>query len=226
LFAVMAGVDIEANVEAYISDRRPTDRYTSFDSCFNYFQSHHESGNLTALTHSAAMQVSCMQLGFYLASWGMMRGSAVLHKRSAKYLAPVIEVIADTTSELWQTDVDGYTPAVCDALIRSSRRIRSAFPEGASDILVTKIMLGVFGSVPAFDTQFKKGSGLTTFSRGSLLRVGEFYREHADVIDNSRVRTLGFDSDEETGRLYTRAKVIDMIFFIEGMPRDASGESR
>jgi hypothetical protein len=29
-------------------------------------------------------------------------------------------------------------------------------PEGASDILVTEIMLGVFGRVPAFDTFLRK----------------------------------------------------------------------
>lgn len=214
---------IEANVNAYLGDRTPTARYTSFDYCFNYFQEHHELGDLAALTDGAGMQASCMQLGFYLASWGMMRGSAVLHKRSAKYLAPVVEVIADTPSELWHADADGYTPAVCDALVACSRKIRRALDDGASDILVTKIMLGVFGSVPAYDTQFKKGSGLSTFSRGSLLRIAEFYRQHADAIDRSRVSTLDFDTDAETSRPYTRAKVIDMIFFIEGMPRATSG---
>ena len=30
------------------------------------------------------------------------------------------------------------------------------------------MMLGVFGCVPAFDTYFRKGSGVSTFSKGSL----------------------------------------------------------
>jgi hypothetical protein len=95
-------------------------------------------------------------------------------------------------------------------------RIRAAFPRAQSDILVTKIMLGVFGSVPAFDGYFKKGSGLSTFSRGALQRLGEFYDKNAEAIDRHRVPTLDFDSGRPTRRLYTRAKVIDMIFFEEG----------
>lgn len=36
------------------------------------------------------------------------------------------------------------------------------------------------------------------------------------VIERYRVPTLDFDSGAETDRRYPRAKVIDMIFFIEG----------
>ena len=56
---------------------------------------------------------------------------------------------------------------------------RALRPVEASDILVTKVMLGVFGCVPAFDTYFKKGFGVSTFSKGSLRLVGEFYRANA-----------------------------------------------
>ena len=44
---------------------------------------------------SSNMQLSCLQLGFYLASWGMLRGSTDLLKRSVKHLAPLVEAIAD-----------------------------------------------------------------------------------------------------------------------------------
>ncbi|MEI2819625.1 MAG: hypothetical protein V9E81_05175 [Marmoricola sp.] len=33
-------VDIEANITRFMGTRGPTLRYTSFDYCFNYFQSH------------------------------------------------------------------------------------------------------------------------------------------------------------------------------------------
>lgn len=77
-------------------------------------------------------------------------------------------------------------------------------------------MLGVFGCVPAFDTYFKKGFGVSTFSKGSLRLVGDFYRSNASVIDQLRQPTLDFMTGQPTTRLYTRAKVVDMIFFIEG----------
>ena len=42
-------VDIEANLKAYLGKREPRARYTSFDYCFNYFQSHREGRKLGEL---------------------------------------------------------------------------------------------------------------------------------------------------------------------------------
>ena len=36
------------------------------------------------------------------------------------------------------------------------------------------------------------------------------------MIERNRVHTLDFDTGLPTGRRYSRAKVIDMIFFVEG----------
>jgi hypothetical protein len=80
-------------------------------------------------------------------------------------------------------------------------------------------MLGVFGSVPAFDTNFKTGFGVYGFGESSLMRVGRFYQENAELIDRNRVPTIDFDTGTDSNRRYTRAKVIDMIFFVEGAPR-------
>jgi hypothetical protein len=211
-----AHVDIEANLRTYLQDRRPTDRYASFDYCFNYFQRRREEGRIGALTNGDELQLACLHLGFYLASWGMYRGSTVLLQRSAAYLKPVIEAIARTPAAAWGIDADGYTTEACALLLDTGSRIRAAFPEGATDTLVTKIMLGVFGSVPAYDTNFRKGFGTAFMGESSLMRIGRFYRENAEVIERYRVPTLDFESGAETARRYSRAKVIDMIFFIEG----------
>jgi hypothetical protein len=77
-------------------------------------------------------------------------------------------------------------------------------------------MLGTFGCIPAFDTYFKKGFGVSTFGSKALKKVGEFYSANAEVIERNRVQTLEFASGETTERRYTRAKVIDMIFFVAG----------
>lgn len=212
-------MDIEANLAAYLGARTPTDRYASFDYCFNYFQARREDGGVEALAEGRNLQLSCLHLGFYLASWGMLRGSTVLLNRSLKHLAPVVAVVVDSPREVWESDANRYTDDVCTSLLDVGGRIRAAFPEGASDTLVTKIMLGVFGSVPAFDTNFRRGSGITTFGRGALKRVARFYEENAEVIERHRVPTLDFDTGASTDRLYSRAKVIDMIFFVEGAQR-------
>jgi hypothetical protein len=187
---------------------RPSTTATTTSSCT-------ENGGLSELLVGSNMQLSCLHLGFHLASWGMLRGSSDLLSMSVKHYVPVIRLIASSPPELWTVDANCYNEATWDLLRETARQIREALP-GASPILVTKIMLGVFGCVPAFDTYFKKGFSVWTFNMKSLVRVAEFYQQNADVIDRHRVSTLDFDTGRPTDRKYTRAKVIDMIFFVEG----------
>ncbi|HZQ86066.1 MAG TPA: hypothetical protein VFA83_14560 [Acidimicrobiales bacterium] len=209
---------IEANLATYLGDRSPTARYASFDYCYNYFQSYRERDDVIGIAAPQNLQLSCLQLGFYLASWGMLRGSTDLLQRSVKHLVPLVEAIAHASAPMWEVDADSYSDDTWLILSDFGRQIRRALPDATSDILVTKVMLGVFGNVPAFDTNFRKGSGLSTYGHGALRRVERFYREHSEVIDRHRVPTLDFATGAETHRTYSRAKVIDMIFFIEGAP--------
>jgi hypothetical protein len=57
-------------------------------------------------------------------------------------------------------------------------------------------------------------------SAGSTLkRIGRFCVDKQAEIDASRVFTLDFVTEQETKRRYSRAKVIDMVFFQEGINR-------
>lgn len=213
--APLRDLDLDQAVARYLGARDANARYASFDYCFNHFQQHRSTAK--SESDSVGMEASCLQLGFYLASWGMLRGSAELLQRSARHLIPLVSTIADAPKELWELDVDGYDADGLDLLLGAAADIRHALrPLQASDTLVTKVMLGVFGCVPAFDTYFKKGFGVSTFSSGSLRLVGDFYRANAEKIDGLRPPTLDFSSGRPTTRLYTRAKVVDMIFFIKG----------
>lgn len=208
-------VDIDAAVATYLRDRGPSTRYASFDYCFNHFQQHRAS--VAVWGDPTGIEVSCLQLAFYLASWGMLRGSAPLLQHSARHLVPLVETIANVPSAVWDLDLDRYDADGIELVYRTAQEIRHALaPVQASDILVTKVMLGVFGCVPAFDTYFKKGFAVSTLSKGSLRLVGEFYRANAPTIDALREPTLDFTTGQPTTRLYSRAKVVDMIFFIEG----------
>ncbi len=209
--------DIGKNVATYLGARHPTSRYTSFDYCFNYFQSHSEADRLGYLAQGEALQLSCLHLGFYLASWGMLRGSSTLLQRSARSFVPVVEALVAAPPELWTTDADHYSDDAIAAILAFASTLRGALHDRASDILVTKILLGTMGCVPAFDTNFTRGFGVTTFGRKSLRKVGQFYRDNAEDVEVHREATLDFETGQPTERRYTQAKVIDMIFFIEGM---------
>lgn len=217
-------IQIDKNISKYlnknnVSDgRQPDTRYTSFDYCFNYFQSFREKKSIGALAEPENIQISCLHLGFYLASWGMLRGSATLLQKSSRYLMPAIELIANADSVLWEIDAHCYTKPNIKKILDAGSKFQESYP-GMSDILVTKIMLGVFGNVPAFDSNFKKGFNVSTFGSKALEKIDDFYKNNHMVIDRyqSNTYTLDFLSGEPTLRNYTRAKVIDMAFFIEGM---------
>jgi hypothetical protein len=87
-----------------------------------------------------------------------------------------------------------------------------------TDTLITKIILGVFGNVPALDDNFCKGLKIRkSLDRHSLAFVAEFYQTHKAIIDQYEIFTLDFHSGKETNTKYTKAKLIDMIGFIEGI---------
>ena len=207
---------INANLRKYLDQRQPNARSSSFDYCFNYFQSYREGGDVSVMSSRENMELSCLQLGFYLASWGMLRASSVLLQKSVRHYARVIEAIASMDPEVWEIDAHCYTERNIAILQEVAGELRAALLNKATDTLVTKIMLGVFGSVPAFDTYFRTGFGVGTLSPRALRKIGLYYTQKAQIIENGRVSTIDFSTGQPTKRKYTRAKVIDMIFVIEG----------
>lgn len=218
----VSSLTLHENIAKYLNGgvdsegREPDARYASFDYCFNYFQSFREAKNLGAIADPKNIQLNCLSLGFYLASWGMFRGSAELLQKSARHLRAAVELIANADAAIWEIDAHCYTESNILQLLEMGRVFRQSY-SGMSDILVTKIMLGVFGNVPAFDTNFKKGFRVSTFGPKALRKIGTFYEENHAVIEKFRTLTLDFLTGEPTSRKYTRAKVIDMAFFVEGM---------
>lgn len=64
----------------------PIGRARSWDFCFDYFQSHPEP--------TQDMERSCLQLGYYLASWGMLRGSSYLFRSTnLRHYMEAVEII-------------------------------------------------------------------------------------------------------------------------------------
>lgn len=190
----------------------------SFDYCYNYFQQF-KALKAQKRCEEEVVETACLQLGFYLASWGMMRNSE-LQDLSFRGLRPVIKEIAIADEKMWTIDVDNYSPDQIKLVCDVGESIGKKFPfknQKASQNLITKTMLGVYGCVPAFDTYFVRGSKLGHFGLESLQQIQEFYLENKVVIDDSCRNTLDSKSGKETEILYSKAKIVDMIFFVEGM---------
>jgi len=145
----------------------------------------------------------------------MYRGKATLLKQSSRGLAGVVSVIAETSPAVWAINVETYSDESIAELLNLSERIREALPNGGTDTLITKVMLGVFGSVPAFDRFFRAGFGSYSLGETTLKKIKTYFDYHRQEIADITPKTIDFDGTQTT-RLYTQAKVIDMVFFVEG----------
>jgi len=196
----------------------PNERYASFDYCYNYFYSFYKSNTISELANEKNIQTSCLQLGFYLASWGMMRGSSFLLEKSVRNYERVIIEISKTSPKLWEIDVNNYNDDNIQLLLDCKKRIIDALGQEnkPSDTLVTKIMLGVFANIPAFDQYFKKSMKVFSVNKKSLLKIKKFYEENKEKFDSNKIHTFDFLTSNETKISYTKAKLIDMCGFMGG----------
>jgi len=199
--------------------KKPDERYSSFDFCYNYFYSFYREKRLPELANEQNLQTSCLQLGFYLASWGMMRGSSFLLEKSVRNFRDLITQVSKMDSRMWEIDVNNYDDNNISLLLDCKQQIIDSLGEknNPSDTLITKIMLGVFANVPAFDTYFRKSLNVYLFNRKALMKIKNFYNENKDVFDTYQIHTFDFLSSEETDIVYTKAKLIDMYGFIDGI---------
>lgn len=140
--------------------------YHSWEHCYNFFA-----------TRPTNFDLASLHLGFYLASWGMYRGSAAI--RNFDYL-----IHRPAAEELLKPDYDLLRGASLDELVSRFdtllwpliERIRKQglYPKCVTmtDTLVTKILMGTLGCTPAYDRFLKAGleeKGLnSSFSRRNL----------------------------------------------------------
>ena len=175
-----------------------------------------------------------LHLAFYLASWGMYRGSSFLLQKDYKVLSPIVEKVlkpeydclfglacADVrNSDVWEQlenlydDIANYFRPIRDQV--AGREIASP----VSPVLITKILMGTLGCVPAYDSFFQAGVAtckVTTqeYSRNSLLKLVDFYEEHNDRLEEAR---RGMRVGDLT---YPQMKLLDMGFWQVGFEKEA-----
>lgn len=120
--------------------------------------------------------------------------------------------------KLWEIDVPNYNDENISLLLDCKQKIIDALGKEnkPSDTLVTKIMLGVFANIPAFDQYFRKSLKVHSVNKKSLLKIKDFYLENKDDFDSFKIHTFDFLTSKETDNIYTKAKLIDMCGFIAG----------
>lgn len=79
--------------------------------------------------------------------------SKLFQEKNITFFIPIIRFISRQENIAWEIDVQKYTDENINLLVDIYTNIRKIIKRqiNPSIVLITKIMLGVFGSVPAFD---------------------------------------------------------------------------
>ena len=170
-----------------------------------------------------------LHLAFYLASWGMYRGSSFLLQKDYKVLVPIVEKILKPEYDclfgvacvgLRDSEVQGSLEKLYKYIAEQFGPIRDEVagrkvPSSVSPVLITKILMGTLGCVPAYDRFFQDGVAtykVTTreYSPESVRRLVNFYEEHNDRLEEAR---RGMRVGDLT---YPQMKLLDMGFWQVG----------
>lgn len=133
---------IEAIKKYHYSVDNNYTRYKSWEHCYHAFKLYR---------HDNKTEFLCLHLSCYLASWGMLRNSALINY---DYL-----VHKEFVEQVSNTKFDKLYDDNCydiDLIIELVGLINKVYPNTISKTktFVTKILLGVFGCVPAYDSEF------------------------------------------------------------------------
>jgi hypothetical protein len=190
----------------------PHHRYLSWEHCYRFFRSRTPEELLLGKDAAA------LQLGFYLASWGMYRGSSFLLQRSYTiHIAVVERLAAPELSALWDTEVgtNASDAALVPTILFAVDAVRDAYaPFGAAtDTLVTKVILGTLGCLPAVDRFFidgfkKSGNKYSYLNALFVKRVISFCSECGGSLrlEQDRIQRV-------SGVRYPLMKLADMYFW-------------
>lgn len=193
-------------------------RFLSWNHCYNTFT------KLRKSNESNLVDYLSLHLGFYLASWGMYRGSAFLLKNDYKIHNNAVKIILDSKydSLVGISAQDLIKEENLDLIEDISTRIRDSYATEqecnnkninyVSDTLVTKILLGTLGCTPAFDRFFKNSIknykiSTSSFNKKSLQNIAIFYCFYNDEFEKLRIEL------SKCGTIYPPMKLIDMCFF-------------
>ena len=217
--------------QTFYDDARATEngRSRSWEHCYRVFRD-------ARTDPSPDCDYLSLHLAFYLASWGMYRGSSFLLQKDYKVLVPIVEKILKpeydclfglACTDLRNDDVRAQLTKLSDDIADDFWPIRNEVAgrvvrSQVSPVLITKILLGTLGCVPAYDTFFENGVrhlGLKekNYNEDSLLELADIYEAHNDRLEEAR---RGMRTED---LVYPQMKLLDMGLWQIGFERDAAG---
>lgn len=213
--------------QTFYDDARANEngRSRSWEHCYRVFR-------VARTDPSPDCDYLSLHLAFYLASWGMYRGSSFLLQKDYKVLVPIVEEILKpeydclfglACMDLRNSDVRAQLTKLYDYISDYFHPIREKVlgheaTTPVSPVLITKILLGTLGCVPAYDRFFQDGVAtykVTTqeYSLESVRKLAKFYEKHNDRLEEAR---RGMRVGDLT---YPQVKLLDMGFWQIGFEK-------
>ena len=178
-----------------------------------------------------------LHLAFYLASWGMYRGSSYLLQRDYKaHKTAVGHILNSQYKLLWNYSPSEETKEAAARLlfdanngiyhkIKYSYKNFDSNEDLPSETLVTKILLGTFGCVTAFDSYFKEG--ISRFNQSTNNRQNYGLTQKIEQNEGTNFKNLvSFylarenEFKLESDFIYPPMKLVDMYFWQIGYEMD------
>lgn len=203
---------IDQRYNAFMSKRGTVkERYSSFDLCFSYFISNR--GKLLG----SNLETSCLQLWAFLSSWGMVARGNAMQGKSYASLRDIIQFINDNPQYYFsKIDSNNYVDEMAALYLGLKKALN--LTQASQKTIITKIMLGVYACIPAFDQYVCKTLGTSTIgdlSKRNIKSIVSIYKAHKKQIDllASTTPVISFNGTNVNGLNYSPAKIIDMIAF-------------
>jgi len=209
---------MESTISRYLTsiDKYKNHRFTSWENCYKAFQTIDD------------IDILSLHLGFYLASWGMYRGSSGLLQKNHKIHYKAVEIILDykslqcnSTFEISLLEFDD----LCKLITELEKHYQGIefWRNNRNDnvnptiTLITKIIMGTLGCLPAFDRYFLDGINFKKQLASKISRTNfEFLLEFINNTKSEEIIGIQKTINSKRDMYYPKMKIVDMYFWQMG----------
>ena len=211
------------------TENDPNSRFRSWEHCYQIFHDARMSGAVN-------FDYLSLHLAFYLASWGMLRGSSGLLKQDYRVHIPVVRAILEEQyNELSGIScLDLKQESTLAKLEWLRRRMQDHYHGHGvtlTDTLFTKILLGTFGCVPAYDDYLRKAvkqceiinRQVVLYNCQTITTLADYYIAHEAAFEAAR---SAFRLHGPEAMSYPQMKVLDMGLWEIGFELDSAEKAK
>ena len=187
-------------------------RYLSWEHCYLFFKENSKQ----ILADEKMLDLASLNLAFYLASWGMYRGSSNLLQKDYKIHTELIKTLLKKLAYLWDETITWEQLDKANKIVKLHYQDNGVTP---TDTLITKVLMGIFGCVPAYDRYFI--IGLKQYNKTHDEHISQSYNKNS--FENLKKLTNGLKTRYLISKdtiTYPKMRLLDAYFWFKGKELD------